>query len=438
MVQVYCRFLSITRLTLLPRRMKVRCSLWRRKKFLPWLSLLGVLCGCNYVARYFRRPPPCRAPTFCKYNVSCSAVYALDPVELERSQVIRRTEVAEDQDETLLELMADCPLFLRLRGYDNVCATEQERDFQVAYSLVVHKSAWMVERLIRALYSPSNVFCIHYDRKSPAAFGSAMEGLARCLPNVFIASKREYVIYAGVSRLQADLNCLADLLEVDAPWKYVINLCGQDFPLRTNMELVSELAGLKGANMLETCRPSRHKKQRFTYHHKQKNWNPPEKTWLTKSAPPHGIEMFTGSAYFVLSRDFVVFINSSVVVKDFLAWSKDTYSPDEHFWATVVRLPGAPGEVSRGRPDITDLMSKTRAVKWQFHEKALYYPPCTGKHVRGVCIYGAAEVHWLLDSGQWFANKFDPTVDPVAYQCLEEILERRQNVLQSNATSSCD
>ncbi|KAG8010506.1 Beta-1, partial [Nibea albiflora] len=70
--------------------------------------------------------------------------------------------------------------------------------------MVVHKSAWMVERLIKALYSPGNIYCIHYDQKSPAQFISAMEGLARCLPNVFIASKRESVFYASISRLKAD------------------------------------------------------------------------------------------------------------------------------------------------------------------------------------------------------------------------------------------
>nr|XP_061822048.1 beta-1,3-galactosyl-O-glycosyl-glycoprotein beta-1,6-N-acetylglucosaminyltransferase 4-like isoform X2 [Nerophis lumbriciformis] len=423
-------------------RMNVRCSLLRRKTFPRRLVLLAVLCVCIYVAHNLRRPaptppPPRHAPTFRKYNVSCSAVYDLDPVEVGRSLVIRRKEVSEDPDETLRDLTADCSLFLQVRGYDDVCATEQERHFQLAYSLVVHKSAWMVERLIRALYSPSNIFCIHYDQKSSATFGSAMEGLARCLPNVFIASKREYVIYAGMSRLKADLNCLSDLLEVDISWKYVINLCGQDFPLRTNMELVSELAGLKGANMLETSRPSEYKKQRFTFHHEQKDRASPKKTELAKSAPPHGIEMFIGNAYFVLSRDFVVYMSTSAVVKDFLTWSEDTYSPDEHFWATLMRLPGVPGEVPRSEPDITDLMSKTRLVKWHYLEEALY-PPCTGKHVRSVCIYGAAEVRWLLNSRHWFANKFDPKVDPVAIQCLEEILQEKQKFLQSKATSTCD
>ncbi|XP_061822224.1 beta-1,3-galactosyl-O-glycosyl-glycoprotein beta-1,6-N-acetylglucosaminyltransferase 4-like [Nerophis lumbriciformis] len=422
--------------------MTVGSSLVNKRAFVASLALmlLAVLCICSYLPHHPHRllvPLPRHTPTFFhKYNVSCSAVYDLDPVELEKSLVIRSKDTM-DPDETLHNLTADCSHFLQVRGYKDVCATEKERHFHLAYSLVVHKYAWMVERLIRALYSPSNVFCIHYDQKSPAVFRSAMEGIARCLPNVFIASKREYVIYAGFTRLKADINCLSDLLEVDVPWKYVINLCGQDFPLKTNIELVSELAGLNGANMLDTFRPNKRKTRRFSLHFEQKDWMSPQRTNLTKSAPPHGIEMFTGSAYFVLSRDFIVYMNASVVVKDFLAWSEDTYSPDEHFWATLVRMPGIPGEVPRSEPDITGLMSKTRMVKWDFEEKRIY-PPCTGKHVRNVCIFGAAEVRWLLETGHWFANKFDPQVDPVAYQCLEEILQKRQRFLQSKETSTCD
>lgn len=330
---------------------------------------------------------------------------------------------------------------LQYRGYDDVCASEEEKDFPLAYSLVVHKSAWMVERLIRVLYSPSNVYCVHYDEKSSPQFASAMEGLARCLPNVFIASKRESVFYASFSRLKADLNCLSDLLASEVKWKYVINLCGQDFPLRSNMELVSELKKLNGANMLETSRPSELKKQRFAFHYELRDASfeyqkLPVKTERAKTPPPHGIEMFSGNAYFVLSRDFVAFVDSSAVVKDFLAWSEDTYSPDEHFWATLVRLPGIPGEVPRSRPDITDLMSKTRLVKWHYLEENLY-PPCSGQHVRSVCIFGAAEMRWLLNYGHWFANKFDPKVDPVLIQCLEEKLQEKQRLFQSAASSTC-
>uniref|UniRef100_A0A5K3G5T2 PSD1 domain-containing protein n=2 Tax=Mesocestoides corti TaxID=53468 RepID=A0A5K3G5T2_MESCO len=37
-----------------------------------------------------------------------------------------------------------------------------------------------------------------------------------------------------------------------ATWKYLVNLVGQDFPLRTNMELVAALKALNGSNLVES------------------------------------------------------------------------------------------------------------------------------------------------------------------------------------------
>ncbi|XP_030598853.1 beta-1,3-galactosyl-O-glycosyl-glycoprotein beta-1,6-N-acetylglucosaminyltransferase 4-like [Archocentrus centrarchus] len=424
--------------------MNIRClSLQLRgKQFLPSLLSLLTICGLLvYVKLGYITESDMQihssSQTIHRYSIDCSAIYDMDPVEVGKALKIRKQNLVEIKDENLTYLVSNCTLYTKYRGYDDVCVTEEEKDFPIAYSLVVHKSAWMVERLIKSLYSPSNIYCIHYDQKSSAEFISAMEGLAQCLPNVFIASKRETVYYASISRLKADLNCLSDLLRSEVKWKYVINLCGQDFPLKSNMELVSELKKLNGRNMLETSRPTAIKKQRFTFHHELNDASfdyqkVPVKTWKTKTSPPHDIEVFSGNAYFVLSRDFIEHLDKSAVVKDFLAWSEDTYSPDEHFWATLVRLPGIPGEVPRSEPDITDLMSKTRLVKWQYLEGNLY-PPCTGAHVRSVCIYGTAEMNWLLNYGHWFANKFDPKVDPVVIQCLEEKLKEKQKSFQSVA-----
>lgn len=426
--------------------MKLR-SLGLSRKFLYWLLLLLAL-SVLLLSRKNHLTDPLLIPVvlndiqaYNTYNINCLEIYRMDPMEVGKSMIIRRKPLTQESDESLTKLTSDCQAFIRVRGYDDRCISEVEEDFPLAYSLVVHKYAWMVERLIRAVYSPNNIYCIHYDLKSSSQFISAMEGLARCLPNVFIASKRELVYYAGFSRLKADLNCLSDLLRPEVKWKYVINLCGQDFPLRSNIELVSELKKLNGANMLETARPTAFKKQRFTFRHELKNSNfKSEKTIVKtnqkKTPPPNGIEMFTGNAYFVLSRGFIDYMNNSDVVKDFLKWSEDTYSPDEHFWATLVRMPGVPGEVPRSAPDITDLMSKTRLVKWEYLEGSLY-PGCSGIHVRGVCIYGAAELHWLLNYGHWFANKFDTTVDPIALQCLEERLEEKRKAFHSVTFNNC-
>jgi hypothetical protein len=35
------------------------------------------------------------------------------------------------------------------------------------------------------------------------------------------------------------------------------------------------------------------------------------------------------------SRSFVEFTQTSPVAKELLDWSRDTYSPDEHYWATL-------------------------------------------------------------------------------------------------------
>ncbi|XP_017580725.1 beta-1,3-galactosyl-O-glycosyl-glycoprotein beta-1,6-N-acetylglucosaminyltransferase 4-like [Pygocentrus nattereri] len=370
-----------------------------------------------------------------QHGINCSDIYELDPVAVGKSLALRRQTVHALDDEDIANATMDCTRYLESRSYGSIRTSELERDFPLAYSLVVHKDAAMVERILRAIYVPHNTYCIHYDLKSSPQFAAAMQGLARCLPNVFIASKLERVQYASITRLRADLNCLSDLMVSDIMWRYAINLCGQDFPLRSNVQLVEELKALKGGSMLETVRPSELKRKRFSYSYTLKDAQSqfhhlPVKTDQVKNPAPHGIEMFVGSAYFVLSREFVSFVQWSPLVKDFLSWSEDTYSPDEHFWASLMRVPGAPGGLKSSDPDVSDLVSRTRLVKWQYLEETLY-PLCTGIHVRSVCIYGAAELRWLLFDGHWFANKVDPRVDPVLVECLEEKLAERQGIMST-------
>ncbi|XP_036385265.1 beta-1,3-galactosyl-O-glycosyl-glycoprotein beta-1,6-N-acetylglucosaminyltransferase 4-like [Megalops cyprinoides] len=423
--------------------MKIRCTFLHKRLYKCFIFSLSLLVVCllklvyikvtvknsffiepyGITARVSRIQPQ-------KHDIDCTAIYQMDPVEIGKSLEIRRKDIVDVEDENILSLTSDCPRYVESRGYAHLPLSNEERDFPLAYSLVVHKHASMVERILRAVYMPHNVYCIHYDLKSSKNFKAAMENLASCFPNVFIASKLESVQYANITRLNADLNCLSDLLRSEVKWKYVINLCGQDFPLRSNYELVMELKKLQGANMLESSRPSELKKQRFKFQYVLKDMpfeyqKLPVRTAQAKAPPPHGIEMFIGSAYFVLSREFVSYIDGNQLVKDFLAWSADTYSPDEHFWATLVRVPGVPGGIQRSQPDVTDLMSRTRLVKWNYLEGSLY-PACTGTHQRSVCIYGAAELRWLLNYGHWFANKLDPKVDPVLIKCLEEKLQEKQ------------
>lgn len=429
-------------------RMKIRCAHYihrlRHRCFLFSLSLLAVcLLKLVYIKVAVRESIYIESNGITvglsrihnrRYDVNCTAIYELDPVEIGKAFEIKWKVIVNVDDDSTVSLTSDCQTFIKTRGYNEVRVSDAEPSFPLAYSLVVHKNAPMVERILHAIYAPHNIYCIHYDQKSPPAFIKAVKNLAQCTPNVFIASKLESVQYAHISRLNADLNCLSDLLRSEVKWKYVINLCGQDFPLKSNYELVMQLKHLNGSNMLESSRPSELKKQRFSFQPELKNvpyeyCRIPVKTTVAKDVPPHDIEMFIRSAYFVLSRDFVNHINSQMA-KDFLAWSADTYSPDEHFWATLVRVSGVPGHIPRSEADVTDLRIKTRLVKWNYLEGNLY-PACMGIHMRSVCIYGAAELRWLLNHGHWFANKFDPKVDPILIKCLEEKLMEKRLYVQT-------
>ncbi|XP_069722806.1 beta-1,3-galactosyl-O-glycosyl-glycoprotein beta-1,6-N-acetylglucosaminyltransferase 3 [Phaenicophaeus curvirostris] len=319
----------------------------------------------------------------------------------------------------------DCGSFRETRRFVEFPLSEEEAEFPIAYSMVIHNKIEMFERLLRSLYAPQNVYCVHVDGKSPADFQEAVRAIAACFPNVFVASRLERVVYASWSRLQADLNCMRDLLQSPVPWRYVLNTCGTDFPIKTNAEIVRALKVLRGRNSMESEKPSASKRKRWLYHYNV--GKSISRTGTVKQPPPLKSPMFTGSAYIVVTRAFVQHVFENPTVQRFLEWSKDTYSPDEHVWATLNRMPGVPGGTPHNaKYELSDMNALPRLVKWQYQEgdtsKGAPYPPCTGRHQRSVCIYGAGDLHWMLQYHHFLANKFDPEVDDVAIQCLEEHL----------------
>jgi len=109
------------------------------------------------------------------------------------------------------------------------------------------------ERLLRLIYRPHNVYCIHVDAKSTAELRHSLETIASCLDNVFLATPPVDVRWGKVSIVHAEMLCMKQLLDYPA-WKYFINLVGRDFPLRTNRELVKILTAYNGSNDVDGSR----------------------------------------------------------------------------------------------------------------------------------------------------------------------------------------
>ncbi|KFO33782.1 N-acetyllactosaminide beta-1,6-N-acetylglucosaminyl-transferase, isoform B [Fukomys damarensis] len=237
-----------------------------------------------------------------------------------------------------------CKGYLTQAHYITAPLSQEEAEFPLAYVMVIHHNFDTFARLFRAIFMPQNVYCVHVDEKATVEFKSSVQRLLSCFSNAFLASKMEPVVYAGFSRLQADLNCLRDLVASQVPWKYVINTCGQDFPLKTNREIVQYLKGFRGKNLTPGVLPPAHAVGRTKFVHREHlglERSYVIRTTALKPPPPHNLTIYFGSAYVALSREFASFVLRDPRAVDLLQWSKDTFSPDEHFWVTLNRIPGS-------------------------------------------------------------------------------------------------
>lgn len=320
----------------------------------------------------------------------------------------------------------NCTEYITQNHYITRVLSAEEAAFPLAYIITMHKEFETFERLFRAVYMPQNVYCIHVDGKAPAALKQAVRRLVDCFPNAFLASRTERVVYGGVSRLRADLHCMRDLLASAVPWHYLLNACGQDFPLKTNWEIIQHLKAYRGKNITPGVLPPAHVTARTKYVHREQLYSlfsfmlP---MFVRKAPPPHNLTLYFGSAYIAVTRPFAEFVLQDPRAIDLLAWSEDTYSPDEHFWVTLNRIPGVPGSMPNASWE-----GGLKAVKWIDMEDI--HGGCHGHYVRGICVYGTGDLKWLFNSTCMFANKFELRTYPLTVECLE-LRHRKRTLAQS-------
>ncbi|KAH3816230.1 hypothetical protein DPMN_117743 [Dreissena polymorpha] len=185
-------------------------------------------------------------------DVNCKAIFDGDHNEIERANLLTKTIVRQYlQPSAYQQLAQNCSSFILHRGYITIPMSEMEREFPVAFSILMYKDIEMFERLLRAIYRPQNLYCIHVDAKASDDIFNAVVAITKCFGNVFMASQRIRVKWGKLSVLTPELVCMEDLLHRSSKWKYFINLTGQEFPLKSNFELVKILTAFNGSNDAE-------------------------------------------------------------------------------------------------------------------------------------------------------------------------------------------
>ena len=355
------------------------------------------------------------------HHVSCKALMQRDRTEQLKPGQLRSSRHAKS-DAAMVEYTSNCSkLLLSYRTCPN---SEEEARYPIAFSILCHKDSAQVERLLRNIYQPQNVYCIHPDSKSNPDFHKALQNLADCFPNVFIASKLERVVYSSFSRLQADINCMQDLVNRPERWTYLINIVGAAFPLKTNREIVKILQVYNGQNDIEGLAADKFMQHRIGYIYSIKKTKRGETLRRGESrnrSVPGNLTLIRGSAYGVFSRAFLEFTLMDSLAKELLEWSMDTQTPDEHYWATLNQLYhnpflNSPGGF-KGRPENNTWVASYS--KWQNYDR------CGGKFIHYVCIFGIKDLPDLVSRHELFANKFYMDYEPLVVDCLEEWINNR-------------
>ena len=263
-MNISCRYCWITDIFRLP---VFYCTRWRRCSLLcltvlsvalvfywrQWLQIPKHRMPCPLTLSQSELLPAQTETTSASDNIpiNCAALFTANHSEVNRA---RKYEYCyhhnEITPESLLKLTKDCQHFHKVTNIYNHKVTEEEKDFPIAFSVLVYKNIEQVVRLIQTIYRPQNVYCIHIDQKAPPVFKQALSDMTKCFKNVFIASKYVDVRWAEFSVLEAEIVCLRDLWNY-TKWKYFINLTGMEFPIRTNWELVQILKSYKGANDID-------------------------------------------------------------------------------------------------------------------------------------------------------------------------------------------
>ncbi|THD26685.1 Beta-1 3-galactosyl-O-glycosyl-glycoprotein beta-1 6-N-acetylglucosaminyltransferase [Fasciola hepatica] len=307
-----------------------------------------------------------------------------------------------------------CPLIIANSTVSHSYTVQSEEiEFPLAFSLVVYTDSDRVLRLFRAIYRPHNYYCIHIDRKSAPTFVEEIERLQQCTQlshNVYFVepSVRLSVRWGRISVLDADLACARILLD-RAPnrWKYWINLTGQEFPLRTNWELVRALRLLNGSNVVDAI-----------YRRRIMSRCPP------RGAFPFNVTYYKGSVHIAVRHEFVDYALNSLrgqMLYETLAKheriTKKLIMPEETFFATLNHNPTVfpiPGAFT-GVHEQNVAIPLARAKIWTDSRKS-----CGSRRWRrSICMFGLADLPFLFSQPHFFANKFLPNVEPLAYDILE-------------------
>ena len=276
----------------------------------------------------------------------------------------------------------------------------------IAYLILVHRYPEQFKRLFRAIYDPRNHYVVHVDKSSGPTLDAEIRSFLRPYANADVLEGKK-ALWGGYSLVDAELRGMERLLQMGANWTHFINLSGQDFPLKSQAQIMAYLAANKGCEFIKVMdqqkvRPdTMHRVDEFAIEFEEhiertENFRP----FLSGAMP------YIGNQWMIVSRAFCDFVCHDPRADRYKAFYENTFIADEGFFQTVMMNTPVHGEI---------VSDDLRMIDW-VPDGDIKLRPRT---------YVTKDAAALMASHNLFARKFDQSVDGDIIGILENHLAGR-------------
>uniref|UniRef100_A0A914KH11 Uncharacterized protein n=2 Tax=Meloidogyne TaxID=189290 RepID=A0A914KH11_MELIC len=319
--------------------------------------------------------------------------------------------------------------------------SEEEREFPLAYGMLVYKSAFQVYMMMSAIYQPQNIYCILVDEKSSKEFKDSMLLLTDCFPNIFVMASVGPVGWCEFGITRSLFNCLRYLTERKHDWKYFQYLSGVDLPLKTNLEMVRIFKQLHGSINMEV---SLYQTGRLG--EELKNIKPPLTLWKSSMSS-------------LIPREAANVMVSSPKVHELMRFLKHSDCSDEAVWTSItgnpqeLKIPGGFNAAAfhferteclkHKKGNVTAIIEQEVKAMAERHPNEPFLPDnyyiaryqvwgsstlhrCYSQNFASAsCVYGINDIPYMLKRPELVQHKMYLSFQPAAYFCLWKTIHER-------------
>ncbi|KAK5968801.1 Core-2/I-Branching enzyme, partial [Trichostrongylus colubriformis] len=248
-----------------------------------------------------------------RIEINCDGIFHNDPNFTQEAKLMQYNTYAVEK--LLLDAEDRCFAIRSLFGFDRKPVSQEERDYPLAYGLIVYKNLVQTLFMLSSFYRPQNQYCIAVSGGADTMYKLLMDEVDKCFENIQVLH-RPRIDWGSFEIINSTYECLKVLSKSGTPWKYFQYLSGVDIPLKTNREMVEILKAWNDTVNTE-----------FTQFQRQR-----VRSKRIESAP---LPLFKSSLSATVPRKAVDRIVQSTEARDLLNFLRNTSIPDESFWATL-------------------------------------------------------------------------------------------------------